>query len=185
MIGLPSEIIVQNMVATTKIGEEFDLAKIAEILVESDYDRQRFPGLIFHIDDPKTAVLLFRTGKVTCTGAKKEEMIHKSVGTVVEMISNAGFEVEKDFVITVQNIVATTDMKSNFNLTNLAMSLNLENVEYEPEVFPGLVYRNPVPKAVMLVFGTGKIVCTGAKTLEDVEAAVRCLKEELDRYNFM
>jgi len=185
MTELPPDIIVQNMVATTNIGNELDLEKMAQVLVEAEYDRQRFPGLIFHIDDPKTAVLLFRTGNVTCTGAKNVDMIQKAISIVVEKISEADFEVNKDFEIIVQNIVATTDLKADLNLTNLAMSLNLEKVEYEPEVFPGLVYRNPVPKAVMLLFSSGKMVCTGAKKLGDVRDAIECVRQELRKCNFL
>jgi transcription initiation factor TFIID TATA-box-binding protein len=90
-----------------------------------------------------------------------------------------GVEVYKDLVIVIQNIVATADLSGELNLSEVALSRGLENVEYEPEQFPGLVYRIKEPKVVMLLFGSGKIVCTGARKIEDVSLAVDKLSKEL------
>ncbi|EQD61179.1 transcription factor, partial [mine drainage metagenome] len=71
--------------------------------------------------------------------------------------------------------------ESDLNLTQIAMSLGLENVEYEPEQFPGLVYRVEEPKVVLLLFGSGKVVCTGAKEENEIEQAVIKVKKELQK----
>jgi transcription initiation factor TFIID TATA-box-binding protein len=105
--------------------------------------------------------------------------VKKAIKNVVERLTEAGFEVNKNPEVVVQNIVATTDLKKVLNLNTIAISLGLENVEYEPEQFPGLVYRIDDPKIVALLFGSGKIVCTGAKKKEDLTLAVQKIQTEL------
>jgi transcription initiation factor TFIID TATA-box-binding protein len=87
--------------------------------------------------------------------------------------------VYKNPKIIVQNIVATADLGAELNLTETATGLGLENVEYEPEQFPGLVYRFKEPKVAMLLFSSGKIVCAGARSIEDASKAVEKLSDEL------
>ena len=79
-----------------------------------------------------------------------------------------------------QNIVASANLGRVLNLNAIAIGLGLENIEYEPEQFPGLVYRMATPKVVMLLFGSGKIVITGGKKPEDAEVAVEKIVIELD-----
>jgi transcription initiation factor TFIID TATA-box-binding protein len=98
---------------------------------------------------------------------------------VVKQIEAAGIVIKTTPKIEVQNIVATSDLGAKINLNAIAISLGLEKVEYEPEQFPGLVYRLDVPKVVVLLFGSGKLVCTGARKPEDVTAAVEKITEEL------
>ena len=129
--------------------------------------------------DPKTATLIFRSGKVVCTGAKSRAAVKKAISIVVDNLADAGFEVMKDPEVTVQNMVATVDLKAKLDLTTIAISLGVENVEYEPEQFPGLVYRIRDPKVVALLFTSGKVVCTGAKKREDIVRAVERIQTEL------
>ena len=129
----------------------------------------------------KTAVLIFRSGKVNCTGAKNLANVRLTIKTIIEKLKKSGIEVEDDPEIVVQNIVAVYDLESDLNLTQIAMSLGLENVEYEPEQFPGLVYRVEEPKVVLLLFGSGKVVCTGAKEENEIEQAVIKVKKELQK----
>ncbi len=137
--------------------------------------------LVYRLSDPKTATLLFRSGKANCTGAKNVEDVKKTVDIIADKLRKLGVEVykDKDLKIVIQNIVAISDLGTELNLNEVAMGLGLENVEYEPEQFPGLVYRIRDPKVAMLLFGSGKIVCTGARQTEDVSKAVEKLSEEL------
>ena len=116
-----------------------------------------------------------------CTGAKNVEDVQKTVNIISDKLRKLGVEVydNKDLKIVIQNIVAISDLGAELNLNEVAMGLGLENVEYEPEQFPGLVYRIRDPKVAMLLFGSGKIVCTGARQTEDVSKAVEKLSEEL------
>lgn len=145
----------------------------------SEYEPEKFPGLIYRVKDPKAALLLFRSGKVVCTGSKSSSQVRTVIEKVIKLIEEAGIFVDKEPEIVVQNIVGTANLGEKLNLNSIAMALGLERVEYEPEQFPGLVYRMFEPKVVLLIFGSGKIVCTGGKTPQDVESAVKKIKEEL------
>jgi transcription initiation factor TFIID TATA-box-binding protein len=166
-------------VASTSLGTELDLSTIAISLDGSEYDPEQFPGLIYRLKEPKTATLLFRSGKVVCTGAKSLDQVKLAIEKVIKHIEKAGIHIKDEPKITVQNIVATSDLGQKINLNAIAISLGLEKVEYEPEQFPGLVYRPDVPKVVLLLFGSGKVVCTGARKPQDVEDAVDKITIEL------
>jgi len=174
-----AKIKIENVVASTTLGEELDLQTIALTLDGAEYEPEQFPGLIYRLKDPKTATLLFRSGKVVCTGAKSLEQVEVAIKKVAKQIEKAGIKLKMQPKPDVQNIVASSDLGQEINLNAIAISLGLERVEYEPEQFPGLVYRIDVPKVVVLLFGSGKLVCTGAKKEEDVEAAVNKITEEL------
>ncbi|MBX8636244.1 MAG: TATA-box-binding protein [Thermoplasmata archaeon] len=170
---------IENVVASTSLGEELDLQAIALALDGAEYEPEQFPGLIYRLKEPKTATLLFRSGKVVCTGAKSLEEVKLAISKVSKQIGKAGIIIKIEPKIEVQNIVASSDLGQEINLNAIAISLGLEKVEYEPEQFPGLVYRLDSPKVVVLLFGSGKLVCTGARKPSDVGDAVQKIMEEL------
>ena len=174
------EVKVENIVASTIFAEKLDLDVIATSLEEAEYEPEQFPGLVYRLSSPKTATLLFRSGKANCTGAKNIEDVRKTVDIIADKLKKLGVKVHKDLDIVVQNMVATADLGGELNLDEVAVAFGLENVEYEPEQFPGLVYRVKEPKVVMLLFGSGKIVCTGGRNTEDVSIAVQDLSEKLN-----
>ncbi|EMR74575.1 TATA binding protein of transcription factor TFIID [Thermoplasmatales archaeon SCGC AB-540-F20] len=174
------EVKVENIVASTIFAEKLDLDVIAKSLEEAEYEPEQFPGLVYRLKNPKTATLLFRSGKSNCTGAKNIEDVRKTVDIIAEKLKKLGMDVHKNLEIVVQNMVATADLGGELNLDEVAVAFGLENVEYEPEQFPGLVYRVKEPHVVMLLFGSGKIVCTGGKNTEDVSKAVEELSEKLN-----
>jgi transcription initiation factor TFIID TATA-box-binding protein len=161
------------------LGLELDLQALALALDGSEYNPEQFPGLIYRVKDPKAALLLFRSGKVVCTGSKSSDQVRTAIGKVIKLIEKTGISVTEELEIVVQNIVASADLGQKLNLNAIAISLGLERVEYEPEQFPGLVYRLEQPKVVLLIFGSGKLVCTGARKPQDVEAAVERITAEL------
>ncbi len=165
--------------ASTSLGTELDLPTMAISLDGSEYEPEQFPGLIYRLKEPKTATLLFRSGKVVCTGAKSLEQVKMAIEKVTKQLEKAGIQIKIEPKIEVQNIVASSDLEQNINLNAIAITLGLERVEYEPEQFPGLVYRLDVPKVVLLLFGSGKLVCTGARKPQDVEDAVDKITIEL------
>ena len=160
-------------------GVQLDPPSTALALDNAEYAPDQLPGLVCRLKDPKTAALLFRSGKVVCTGAKSIEAVGRAVDIVTSRIEASGVKVDRNPEITVQNIVASADLHADLNLNAIAIGLGLEKVEYEPEQFPGLVYRMDNPKVVVLLFGSGKLVCTGAKKPEDAERAVDQITEEL------
>jgi transcription initiation factor TFIID TATA-box-binding protein len=161
------------------LGTELDLPAIAISLEGAEYEPERFPGLIYRLKEPKTATLLFRSGKVVCTGAKSVEQVKVAIDKVIKQLEKVGIHIKTEPKIEIQNIVASSDLGQSINLNAIAITLGLERVEYEPEQFPGLVYRLDVPKVVLLLFGSGKLVCTGARKPQDVEDAVDKITVEL------
>ena len=171
---------IVNVVASTGIGQEINLKQATLALDGADYDPKRFPGLVYRTKEPKTAALIFRSGKIVCTGAKSINDVYKGLEKVFQSLRNIGIDVKGTPEIKVQNIVASADLHSVLNLNAIAIGLGLENIEYEPEQFPGLVYRLSDPKVVILLFGSGKLVVTGGKTPEDMVNAVDRIVEELN-----
>ena len=169
---------IENVVATVvvEITEKIDLKQIARKHAEVEYNPERFPGLVMRIEKPRATILIFSTGKMVVTGLRKAVEAPKVVEKVVKNIRKAGIKVTNP-VITIQNIVASGDLHTNIDL-NMA-AIVMEFAMYEPEVFPGLIYRMQDPKTVFLIFSTGRIVCTGAKKKEIVRDAVLKLNQQV------
>lgn len=180
-----SKIRVENIVATSYVAKELNLEQIVKVLKDGEYVPERFPGLIYHTKTPKSAVLIFRSGKLVCTGARSLQEVTKVINMVVSKIQRVDKSVIKQPEIHVQNIVASADLGHELDLTRIAITFGLEKIEYEPEQFPGLVYRIKEPKVVSLLFSSGKIVCTGATKIKDIELAVKKMKEELGAAGFL
>jgi transcription initiation factor TFIID TATA-box-binding protein len=183
---MSSLINIENVVASTKLADEFDLHNIEAELEGAEYNKEKFPGLVYRTKAPKAAFLIFTSGKVVCTGAKNVKDVHTVVTNMAETLKSIGVEnIYPAPDIKVQNIVASADLGRNLNLNTIVMGLGMEDVEYEPEVFPGLVYRVKVPKIVVLIFSSGKLVVTGGKTPADCEEGVRVIRAELQNMGLL
>ena len=174
------EINIQNVVASGSLNQRFNLPDIQKVFVTTEYNPKRFPGLVFRLKRPKTSTLIFNSGKMVCTGAKSAKKAKSAIRKVVRELKKAGIIILGKPQITIQNIVASGNLKGNVDL-EMAADL-LDNVMYEPEQFPGLVYRMRDPKVVLLIFASGKIVCTGAKSDLMVQEAVQKLYGIIDDY---
>jgi transcription initiation factor TFIID TATA-box-binding protein len=165
---------IENVVATViaEIPEKMDLNIIARKFSDVEYNPERFPGLVMRIIEPKATILVFSTGKMVVTGMRDEAEAEPVVKEAVKRIAKCGVQISNPRII-IQNIVASGDLKCSVDL-NLA-AVTMEYSMYEPEVFPGLIYRMQDPKTVFLIFSTGKIVCTGGKSKEIVAEAVKAL----------
>jgi transcription initiation factor TFIID TATA-box-binding protein len=182
----PKETInIENVVASTGIGQELDLQSVAMDLEGADYDPEQFPGLVYRTQDPKSAALIFRSGKIVCTGAKSTDDVHESLHIVFDELRELSIPIDDDPEITVQNIVTSADLGESLNLNAIAIGLGLESIEYEPEQFPGLVYRLEEPDVVALLFGSGKLVITGGKEPADAAEAVDVITERLDELGLL
>jgi transcription initiation factor TFIID TATA-box-binding protein len=153
------------------------LEKIVSKLEGMEYEPEQFPGLVYRMKNPKAAALIFGSGKIVCTGARSLEDVKTVIKKVVQIVRSIGTRVPNNFKMQVENIVASAKLDANLNLDKIAF--NLENSEYEPEQFPGLVYRMTEPKVAFLLFGSGKIVCTGARSINDVKIAVEKVSKKL------
>src|SRR5665811_2409790 len=171
---------IENVVASTAIGAKLDLNQVITVFEGAEYNKERFPGVVYRTISPKTAALIFGSGKIVCTGAKSIADVNTGLSKVFEKLREMGTQIIGKPEIKIQNIVASANLGRVLNLNAIAIGLGLENIEYEPEQFPGLVYRLSSPKVVMLLFGSGKIVITGGKKPEDAEVAVEKIVIELD-----
>ncbi|MFT4310737.1 MAG: TATA-box-binding protein [Candidatus Woesearchaeota archaeon] len=170
---------IVNIVVSTSLEHDVPLEKMAATLPNTEYNPEQFPGLVLRIKDPKTSALIFSSGKVVCTGARTMEKVQESIQQIIKSLEKIHIKITVKPVIKVQNVVASGNINMDLNLNNLAMQL--ENTEYEPEQFPGLVYKLMEAKATFLLFSNGKIVCTGTRGDEEVNAAVDKLIERLKK----
>lgn len=161
---------IQNVVATTNLDVQLDLKCIALRARNAEYNPKRFAAVIMRIRDPKTTALIFSSGKIVVTGAKSEKDSSRASRKYAKIVHKLGYDKAKFKEFTVQNIVASCDVHFPVCLEALAYSHN-NFCSYEPELFPGLIYRMMKPKIVLLIFVSGKVVLTGAKVREDIYEA--------------
>lgn len=156
--------------STANLGVELKLREIAMNCRNAEYNPRRFAAVIMRIREPKTTALIFRSGKMVCTGAKSEELSKDAAKKYAKAIKKVGYpEVNlQDFKI--QNIVGSCDVGFPISLESLHAA-HSNFTSYEPEIFPGLIYRMVTPKIVLLIFASGKIVLTGAKNKADINEA--------------
>ena len=177
---------IQNVVVSANIFATLPLEKLAVVLDNSDYTPETFPGLIYKVEDEnlsfkKASFLLFSSGRVICAGTKSIKDSKAAVQHVVEDLKDVGIEITKKPKITVQNMVASGSVGGKLNLNEIVFLF--ENTEYEPEQFPGLVYKlkgeDVLQNITFLLFGTGKIVIAGAKSEKEIKESVVFLREQL------
>jgi len=173
------DIKVVNIVVSTSLKHDIPLEKMAATLSNTEYNPEQFPGLVIRIKEPKTSALIFSSGKVVCTGARSMEKVEESIKKIIKSLEKINVKITVKPEIKIQNIVASGSVGMDLNLNTLAMKL--ENTEYEPEQFPGLVYKLAAAKATFLLFSNGKVVCTGTKSEKEVHAALDKLIENLKR----
>ncbi len=173
------EIRVVNIVVSASLGHDIPLEKMAATLSNTEYNPEQFPGLVIRIKEPKTSALIFSSGKIVCTGARTMANVHESIRKIIKSLEKINVKIKEFPEVKIQNIVASGSVGMDLNLNILAMKL--ENTEYEPEQFPGLVYKLPEQKATFLLFSNGKVVCTGTKSEEEVNKALDKLIENLKK----
>ncbi len=171
---------VQNIVlSVTYEGVKFDLEKLARSLEGARYDPEVFPGIAYKSYEPQASFLIFASGKMNCVGAKSMNDAKLAIKKLTKKLQKAGIKIKVEPKVKVQNIVASFDFGREFDLERIARTF--ENTEYEPEVFPGLVFRLADPKVVVLLFVSGKGVCAGAKSLADIKRAAIAITRILKR----
>lgn len=171
------DIEIQNVVASATFDQRLPLDRIAIYLENTEYEPEQFPGLVYRLEDPKAAALLFGSGKIVCTGTQSPEQAKEATHKIIDELREADVEIGNKPEITVQNIVASSELGATLNLNRIAFEL--VGTEYEPEQFPGLVYRLEEPQVVFLLFSSGNLVCTGGRTYEDVKEGIATLEENL------
>ena len=178
------EICIQNVVASAAFNQPVDLEAVVKAFPHVEYRPQVFPGLAFRLKRPRTCTLIFKTGRMVCTGAKSEGEARRAILKVAKELRAAGIITPGKPVIKIQNIVASGSLSGPVDLEELCGRAHVGgSLMYEPEQFPGLMYRMKSPKVVFLIFSAGKIVCVGAKTEDEVYEAVENLRRRLEEMN--
>ncbi len=175
-----NELKLQNMVAKAELFVSIPLELVAEKLERAEYNPEQFPGLVLKLDRNGATALLFTSGRIVVVGVKSEKEIKEAVREVIKKLGKLGIKVTKRPKIELQNVVASGDIHMKPNLDELAFKL--ENTEYEPEQFPGLIYKLPNSSITFLIFSTGRIVIVGGKSMEEIKQSVRKLKRILKKY---
>lgn len=170
---------IENVVASATLKQRVDLNAVVKNYPGVEYRPEQFPGLVFRLKRPKTATLIFNSGKMVCTGAKSEQEARRAVMRVIKELKKSGIIIASKPELKIQNIVASANLYGIIDLEK-AVSV-LGRTMYEPEQFPGLIYRMDEPKVVILLFASSKLVCTGAKREQDVYEAVNKLHEHLEK----
>jgi len=172
---------IQNIVlSVTYEGTEFNLERLAKSIDSTVYDPESFPGVIYKSENPRASFLIFSSGKMNCVGASSMADAKLAIKKLTKKLKKARIKVKTEPKIKLQNIVASIDFGRKFDLERIAS--RFENTEYEPEVFPGLVFRLDDPKVVILLFVSGKGVCAGAKSVRDVNRAAQNINKILSRH---
>lgn len=169
---------VENVIVFVFLNKEIQLNKIMSNIENAEYEPEKLPGLLYRISEPRSAALIFPSGKIVCTGTKNIKDAKISMQKVMDRLRKVGISVPREFTVKVENIIASSMIEAELDLEEI--SSVLENAEYKPGKFPGLIYKIDEPKVVLLIFRSGKIICTGAHRFKDIHKALDKLKEKLE-----
>jgi transcription initiation factor TFIID TATA-box-binding protein len=174
---------IQNVVSSATLNQKVDLNAVVKSYPTVEYRPDRFPGLVFRLKRPKTATLIFSSGKMICTGAKSGMESRRAIMKVAKELKKGGIIIISKPDSKVVNIVASASLGGQVDLEKTVTTLG--KAMYEPEQFPGLIYKMDEPKVVILIFASGSLVCTRAKKEQDVYDAVHKLHGVLEEQNLI
>ena len=176
-------ITVENIVASVDIKTRIDIQALLEKYKDIE-KKENFPGVIVKLTRPKGTILIFSSGKLVITGVKLLKYISIIVEKTTRKLKEIGTQISEQPEVTIQNIVCRADFGCGINLD--MTSLSLDSAIYEPEIFPGLIYKVSQPEKVcFLIFSSGKIIITGAKNIEVVKRATKKLAVSLKQMNLL
>lgn len=175
-----NEVTIVNVVGSGAVSSEFDLEELSlEIGSEAEYDPENYPGMYLRFEN-KPTITVYRTGKFIIYGADNIDEIYATREFLLSRLANLGaIESPDDMGFSIQNVVCTANLEKEQNLNAVAIQLGLDQTEYEPEQFPGLIYRPEGHRCVLLIFGSGKVVITGAKDVETAQSALDELSQKM------
>jgi len=178
---------IENIVASATVKHRMELNAVVRAFPDAEYRPGRFPGLVFRLKKPRTSTLIFGSGRMICTGARSEKEAERALRKLVKVLKEGGILIMGKPEIRIVNVVATVNLGGSVDLSELYESERgmRGRITYEPEQFPGLIYRMDSPRAVFLIFSSGKLVCTGARKEEDVHQAAIKLHRKLEDKNLI
>lgn len=171
---------IENIVMAGSIAGSLDIEYIADKLDGCVLNKKKFPGAVYHMKEPKMVALLFSSGKIALTGITNRDDFQKGLDNLIRQVNGLGIRTSAVPDVSIKNMVCSYNTGLYINLNKVIITLKYEKIEYEPEQFPGLVYRISDPKIVALLFTSGKIILTGGKNIDDVKSAIDQLREKLE-----
>jgi transcription initiation factor TFIID TATA-box-binding protein len=176
------EATIVNVVGAGRLNTEFDLGKIANDIAATTarYDPNKHPGVHIRLQNNGPMITLYRNGKYHITGSSSVKHLNETRREFIASLEN--LNMPSDFgndPFSVDNVVCTATYSNPIDLNRLSVRLGLENIEYEPEQFPALIYRHPGLSPVVLIFSSGKLVITGAVDIEEAQTACDEIEPEL------
>ena len=178
-VGKYNSLKIENIVASGRIAEAMDIEYLSGVLDGCVLNKQKFPGAVYHMKKPEIALLLFSSGKIVMTGISNKKEFQEGLTTIISQLNEFEIKTIESPSVVISNMVCSYDSGCFINLNKVMLTLSHESVEYEPEQFPGLVYRMKDPKVVALLFSSGKYILTGAKNLDDVKLSIDYLRDKL------
>lgn len=177
------EINIENVVATTSLNQTINIKKIIRDF-SAKYNPDKFPGAVIRLARPRSVILAFQSGSIVCTGTKSEEMAEKAIHEFVSELKHiAKLEDAKFQGIKIENVVASCNLGNKIHLEQAARIL--PRSLYEPEQFPGIIHQVCYPRTVALIFASGKLVCTGAKSTSQIHNSINTVHMELAEKDLM
>ena len=176
----PDSLKIENIVVSGSIADSVDLELISKKIPGCVLNTKRFPGAVYHMQNPKSAALIFASGRIVITGLIIPGDIPTALQNLLNVLKTAKIACRDKPQVAVKNIVCSYNFGSPCSLNRIMIELmDTENIEYEPEVFPGLVCRISDPEIVFLLFSSGKIIITGGTNMDDITKGVAILKKKL------
>lgn len=172
---------IVNVVGSGSLDAEFDLERVAvDIGSIAEYDPDKYPGMYLRFEEDAPLITVYRTGKYIVTGAGSEEEAQAIRERFLNLLAyNGMIPSPEDEWFRIQNLVCTAELGESLNLNALTIGLGLEKTEYEPEQFPGLIYRPTGADSVVLLFASGRVVITGSPDLDAAEQTFAALQDEV------
>ena len=168
---------IHNIILSTSVNRTIKLNELSRKLDKSEYEPEQFPGLIYRTQNPKSGILIFSSGRMNITGVKSIKEARDVYRQVIRILRKNGIYIRKKSKLKIENIVSSSKIANEINLD--AIGFKFKNTEYEPEQFPGLIYRMDEPKLVFLIFSSGRIVCVGAKKVEEIKKGIANLSRKI------
>lgn len=172
---------IVNVVGSGSLDTELDLERVAnDIGSIAEYDPDKYPGMYLRFAEDAPLITLYRTGKFIVTGADSEGEAYAIRDRLLNLLAdNEMIKTPDDEWFSIQNLVCTAELGQPLNLNALAIDLGLENTEYEPEQFPGLIYRPAEAASVVLLFASGRVVITGSPDIDTVERTFKTVSDKV------
>ncbi len=169
---------IEDVTAVAKLRTDIPVDKLFAEEEAKSYETESFPGAVYRVKEPKAVALIFSSGRVVCTGAKSVRDADEAMRKVLDRLRGLGVAVPKKVEVEIDKIVAAFRMKEGVDLA--AVSKGLEGSRYEPERFPGIIYSTEEPRMDFIILSSGRIICTGARSIKDIQSSVKALKAKLE-----